>query len=172
MTPYLEVTGLKADEKAVVEKVYRKYDKKTGKWLSSDTPKTGYDIVSYRPSKGSIRLFYRTKEGAQREADKYNRRLAGYKRRELPQFPDEVTWYTFPGSSEFRNDKIWMHPMGSWLYEHGYERWHIPSLLLENDFYKGFPLDGKSTADFFDVLLALPRFSKYYRIDKKIYYRR
>lgn len=166
MRPLVE---LQPKDEAVVEKVYRKYDAKEDKWYSSDVPKAGYNIISYRSSKGSVRLFYNTKEKAQQEVDKYNKRILSYRLGRAPDFPDEIMWEDLAGT-EFHNQYVWEHDDGGWMYGrwHG---WDIRTLLLDPLMDYKYPIDGKSTRDFFNLLFSMPRFRNFYLKDRQIYYR-
>lgn len=145
-------------EKSVVKKIYRKYDDKQDKWYSSDTPKAGYDIISYYATKVRIQLFYRTEERAQEEADKYNKRLRSYKKGKMRTLPDYIDWYTFNGT-ELHDEYRWGHGSGTWLYAHGWlqDYWSIEELCAEDLYATDW--EGNSTKKMFDVLFKIPVFS-------------
>ena len=139
---------LSPQERSTVKKVYRRYYR--GKWYESDTPKQGYDIISYYATKVKTRLYYSDREDAQRDADKYNRRLAAYKQGRNPEveydvvddasIPNTKKWSTMP--SDIRNPWLWPHNNSSeddlsWLYEHSedysenWDNWKLRKLLRD-----------------------------------------
>lgn len=145
--------------KSKVEIVYRMY--KRGKWYQSDTPEAGYSKYYYA-TKVRIRLYYKDEESAQRDADAYNKRRAAYEKGKLPQI---LTWSMFQGT-ELQNNQIWWHDSGSWLYAHGYDDWSLSELLRDDMFYV-YDDYNHTTADFFDILTTLPKFSDYALVQNK-----
>lgn len=151
------------EQKSKVKEVYRKYYRE--KWYQSETPQAGYNKYYYA-TKVRVRLYYKTEAEAQKEAEKYNKRLQSYlKGKYGKEFPALIEWDMFAGT-EVQNQYVWWHDNGSWLYEHGYDEWNTKELLYEY----GIPMksaDGHNTEDFFDVLFSTQRFSQFYIKMKK-----
>lgn len=139
---------LSPQERSTVVRVYRRYYR--GRWYESNTPKPGYDIVSYYATKVKTRLYHSDREEAQADADKYNKRLAAYKQGRNPgveydiasddDIPDVIPWTQMP--RDLRNPNLWPHNNSdqsdlSWLYEHSdryseaWDKWYIRKLLRE-----------------------------------------
>ena len=155
MKPQVELSD---KEKSEVIKVYRKYDKKQDKWYKSDTPKAGYNIISYQATKARIAMFYKTKERAQEDADKYDKHLKAYKRGRTQNFPDVIDWYMFTGT-ELHSKWQWSHESGAWLNSHGFlDSVRTDDLLNDMDFVYG----DHTTNDMFDVMFFIPRYYNYY----------
>ena len=135
-------------ERSVVVKVYRKYSR--GKWYESETPKEGYNIISYYATKVRIRLYHSDREDALEDARKYNRRLAAYKQGKNPlieydvvddtMIPEIIPWGNLP--QKIRDRRYWPHNNDSndelsWLYEHAddyseaWDNWKVRKLLKE-----------------------------------------
>ena len=161
--------ALNDEQKSEVKVIYRMY--KRGKWYQSDTPMYGYEKYYYA-TKVRIRLYYKDKESAEKEAEKYNKRRSAY---EKGKFPKIVTWSMFAGT-ELHNNYLWWHDSGSWLYAHGYDDWEVEELMTDD---MNFQYDdyNHTTADFFRVMFTIPRFSDYeltkdaygnYKIRKRI----
>lgn len=145
---------LKDEEKAKVVTVYRRYYR--GKWYKSDTPLPGYNKY-YVATKVRVQLFYRDRENAQRDADKYNKWKQD---RSKTTFPDRISWYDFKGT-ELHNQRVWYHDSGSWLYNHGFDDWKTKDLLSDvGDMEKNYD-DSHSTVDFFKLLFMVPNFADY-----------
>lgn len=148
-----DIIELSDDQKSEVKEIWRMY--KRGKWYSSDTALYGYDKYYYA-TKVRIRLYYKDRESAEREAEKYNKRLESYEKGRIPKV---ITWSMFQGT-ELQNNQIWWHDSGSWLYAHGYDDWNLSELLQDDMFYT-YDDYNHTTSDFFDVLAILPKFSNY-----------
>ena len=160
-------------EQSTVKVVYRRYYR--GKWYASDTPKAGYNIISYYATKVRIRIYHSDREDAQRDADKYNKRLASYKQglNQLADYdvvsddriPQAKTWASMP--STIRNPIYWPHNNESngdlsWLYEKSdeysdnWDNWKLRKLLQEETKegmtrqYKA----GNTTKKFFSIIFA------------------
>lgn len=135
-------------ERSVVVKVYRKYSR--GKWYESETPKEGYNIVSYYATKVRVRLYHSDREDALEDARKYNKRLAAYKQGKNPlieydvvdddNIPAIIAWHNLPRT--IQNPFLWPHNNTSeddlsWLYEHAddysenWDNWKVRRLLRE-----------------------------------------
>lgn len=135
-------------ERSVVVKVYRKYSR--GKWYESETPKDGYNIVSYYATKVRVRLYHSDREDALEDARKYNKRLAAYKQGKNPlieydvvgddSIPAIIAWRNLPRA--IQNPFLWPHNNSSeddlsWLYEHAddysenWDNWKVRRLLQE-----------------------------------------
>ena len=63
------IIELNDEQKSEVATIYRRYYR--GKWYQSDTPMYGYEKYYYA-TKVRIRLYYKDKESAEKEAEKYN----------------------------------------------------------------------------------------------------
>lgn len=159
-------------EKSVVKKVYRRYYR--GKWYESDTPQKGYNVISYYATKVRIRLYHSDIEDAQRDADRYNKRLAAYKQGisrveydilDDANVPEIIPWQNLP--SKIRNPLYWPHDNSSdsdlsWLYEHSdeyseaWDNWKVRKLLREETKpgmekpYKA----GNTTRKFFELIFS------------------
>lgn len=141
-------SDLLPSERSVVVKVYRKYSR--GKWYESETPKEGYNIVSYYATKVRVRLYHSDREDALEDARKYNKRLAAYKQGKNPlieydvvdddSIPEIIPWQNLPRA--IRNRFLWPHNNSSeddlsWLYEHAddyseaWDNWKVRKLLKE-----------------------------------------
>ena len=133
-------------ERSVVVKVYRKYSR--GKWYESETPKEGYNIVSYYATKVRVRLYHSDREDAEEDARKYNKRLASYKQGKNPlieivddaMIPEIIPWGNLP--KKIRDTRYWPHNNESggelsWLYEksddysEAWDNWKVRKLLKE-----------------------------------------
>ena len=133
-------------ERSVVVKVYRKYSR--GKWYESETPKEGYNIVSYYATKVRVRLYHSDREDAEEDARKYNKRLASYKQGKNPlieivddaMIPEIIPWGYLP--KKIRDPRYWPHNNESggelsWLYEksddysEAWDNWKVRKLLKE-----------------------------------------
>lgn len=133
-------------ERSVVVKVYRKYSR--GKWYESETPKEGYNIVSYYATKVRVRLYHSDREDALEDARKYNKRLAAYKQGKNPlielvddaMIPEIIPWVNLPRI--IRDPRYWPHNNASndelsWLYEksddysEAWDNWKVRKLLKE-----------------------------------------
>lgn len=135
-------------ERSVVVKVYRKYSR--GKWYESETPKEGYNIISYYATKVRVRLYHSDREDALEDARKYNKRLAAYKQGKNPlieydvvdddSIPAIIAWHNLPRT--IQNPFLWPHNNTSeddlsWLYEHAedysenWDNWKVRRLLRE-----------------------------------------
>ena len=148
-----EIIDLTDDQKSEVAVVYRMY--KRGKWYHSETPLPGYDKYYYS-NKSRIEAYYKNRESAEREVEKYNKRLIAY---EKGRFPKHLTWDMFI-KTELHKETVWWHGSGSWLYAHGYDDWVVEELFedsmdFEYDDYK------HTTANFFEVMFGIPKFSSY-----------
>lgn len=148
-----DIIELSDDQKSEVKETWRMY--KRGKWYSSDTALYGYTKYYYA-TKVRLRLYYREKERAEKEAEKYNKRRASYEKGLLP---DYIDYDMFEGT-ELHNDQTWPHSSGNWIYEHIF--WNGAGLdeLLNDDMDHKYA-DDHSTRDFFDVMFTLKRFMKY-----------
>lgn len=133
-------------ERSVVVKVYRKYSR--GKWYESETPKEGYNIISYYATKVRVRLYHSDREDAVEDARKYNKRLAAYKQGKNPlielvddaMIPEIIPWVNLPRI--IRDRRYWPHNNSSnnelsWLYEksddysEAWDNWKVRKLLKE-----------------------------------------
>ena len=164
---------LAQSEKSVVQKVYRRYYR--GKWHESDTPQKGYNVISYYATKVRIRLYHSDREDAQKDADKYNKRLAAYKQGlnraveydvvEDDSVPESIPWTQLPNT--IRNPFLWPHNNGSngdlsWLYEHSdrySEQWAVwfTRKLLREETFQGMDRmysAGNTTRKFFELIFA------------------
>ena len=142
-----------------VKEVYRKYSR--GKWYKSDSPTPGFTKYYYA-TKVRIQLFYKEKEKAQRDADKYNKWHETHTTKTV-YFPDRLSWYDFAGT-ELHNKRIWWHNDGSWLYDHGYDDWNVKGLLVE-DMEMRFSDFNHTNVDFFNVLFLTAKFLRF-RLNK------
>lgn len=164
---------LTPQERSTVKKVYRRYYR--GKWYESDTPKEGYNIISYYATKVKTRLYHSDREDAQNDADKYNRRLAAYKQGRNPaveydvvddaNIPETKTWASMP--RDIRNPWLWPHNNASdgdvsWLYEHSdnysvnWDNWKLRKLLREETktCMDELFMAGNTTRKFFETIFA------------------
>ena len=164
---------LSPQERSTVKMVYRRYYR--GKWYESDTPKEGYNIISYYATKVKTRLYHSDIEDAQADRDKYNKRLAAYKqgRNKLADYdlvpddkiPQSKTWASMP--STIRNPLYWPHNNASdddlsWLYEHAddyseaWDNWKLRELLKEET-KEGMDesyASGNTTRKFFNLIFS------------------
>ena len=164
---------LSPQERSTVKMVYRRYYR--GKWYESDTPKEGYNIISYYATKVKTRLYHSDVEDAKADAEKYNKRLAAYKqgRNKLvdydmvpdDQIPISKTWASMP--RDIRNPLNWPHNNESggklsWLYEksgdysEAWDNWKLRKLLKEET-KAGMDLPyaaGNTTRKFFGLIFA------------------
>lgn len=148
-----EIIELSDNQRSEVKIVYRMY--KRGKWYHSETPLPGYEKYYYS-SKSKITSYYKNKESAEREVIKYNKRRTAY---EIGKFPKFLTWLMFSGTP-LHNNLVWWHGSGSWLYAHGYDDWDVNE-LFSDDMDFGYDDYNHTTADFFDVMFSIPKFSNY-----------
>ena len=148
-----EIIELSDSQRSEVKVVYRM--QKRGKWLHSDTKLPGYEKYYYS-SKSKVTAYYKNRESAEREVEKYNKRRIAY---EKGKFPKNLTWFMF-SNTELHQEAVWWHGSGSWLYAHGYDDWFVDDLFSEDmDFaYDDY---NHTTADFFDVMFGIPKFSNY-----------
>lgn len=166
-------SDLLPSERSVVVKVYRKYSR--GKWYESETPKEGYNIISYYATKVRVRLYHSDREDALEDARKYNKRLAAYKQGKNPlvdydliddsQIPEIIAWKDLPRA--IRNPFLWPHNNSSeddlsWLYEHAddyseaWDDWKVRRLLKEetkSGMDRVFKA-GNTTRKFFELIFA------------------
>ena len=145
------------EQKSEVATTYRRYYR--GKWYNSDVPQNGYEKYYYA-TKVRVRLYYKDRESAEREAEKYNNRRAAYEKGRIEDtIPDKLDWDSLPD-----NVKSWSHRSGSWLYEHANgdweEDWNIKDMLEESDIEEDDPY-GNSTKEFLEQLFMTPRYIKY-----------
>lgn len=164
---------LSPQERSTVVKVYRRYYR--GRWYESNTPQPGYDIISYYATKVKTRLYHSDREDAQRDADKYNKRLAAYKQGRNPSveydimsddnIPNSIPWQQLP--RDIRNPFLWPHNNSdmddlSWLYEHAdrysnnWAEWYTRQLLREeseNGMDKVYKA-GNTTRKFFELIFS------------------
>lgn len=144
------------EQKSEVATTYRRYYR--GKWYQSDVPQNGYEKYYYA-TKVRIRLYYKDRASAEREAENYNKRRAAYEKGKSEEFPDTLDWDDLP-----KNVKEWSHRSGSWLYEHANgdweEDWNIKDMIEENDIEED-DYYGNSTKEFFEQLFMTPKYIKY-----------
>lgn len=144
------------EQKSEVATIYRRYYR--GEWYQSDVPKNGYEKYYYA-TKVRIRLYYKDRASAEREAEKYNKRRAAYEKGIADEFPDSIGWDDLP-----KNVKGWSHRSGSWLYEHANgdweEDWNIKDMLEETDIEEDDDY-GNSTKEFLEQLFMTPKYIKY-----------
>ena len=145
------------EQKSEVATIYRRYYR--GKWYQSDVPQTGYEKYYYA-TKVRVRLYYKDRKSAEKEAQKYNKRRAAYEKGKLNEtIPTSFSWDDLPD-----NVKSWSHRSGSWLYEHANgdweEDWNIKDMLEESDIEKD-DNEGNSTKDFFEQLFMTPKYIRY-----------
>lgn len=145
------------EQKSEVETIYRRYYR--GKWYQSDTPQNGYEKYYYA-TKVRVRLYYKDRNRAEREAEKYNKRRAAYEKGKSNEtIPVSLKWDDLP-----KNVKEWSHISGSWLYEHANgdweEDWNIKEMLNESDIEEDDDY-GNSTKEFLEQLLMTPKYIKY-----------
>lgn len=147
---------LSEDKKSEVATTYRRYYR--GKWYQSDTPQNGYEKYYYA-TKVRVRLYYKDRESAEREAQKYNKRRAAYEKgRTEDIIPNNLDWDSLP-----ENVKAWSHRSGSWLYEHAngdWDDWDIKEMTEESDIEQDDNY-GNSTKDFFEQLFMTPKYIRY-----------
>ena len=146
------------EQKSEVATIYRRYYR--GKWYQSDTPQNGYEKYYYA-TKVRVRLYYKDRESAEREAQKYNKRRAAYEKGKLNEtIPSSLKWDDLPKNVK----EAWSHRSGSWLYEHANgdwdEDWNIKDMLEESDIEEDDDY-GNSTKDFFEQLFMTPKYIKY-----------
>lgn len=145
------------EQKSEVATIYRRYYR--GKWYQSDVPQVGYEKYYYS-TKTRIRLYYKDRESAEREVQKYNKRRAAYEKGKSDEtIPISLKWDDLPD-----NVKSWSHGSGSWLYEHANgdweEDWDIKEMLEERDIEED-DYYGNSTKEFLEQLLMTPKYIKY-----------
>ena len=151
------------EQKSEVATIYRRYYR--GKWYQSDTPMYGYEKYYYA-TKVRIRLYYKDRESAEKEAEKYNKRRSAYEKGKLNEaIPTSLSWDDLPKNVK----EAWSHRSGSWLYEHANgdweEDWNIKDMLEESDIEKD-DNEGNSTKDFFEQLFMTPKYIRY-KLKKK-----
>lgn len=148
-----DIIELNDEQKSEVKEIWRMY--KRGKWYSSDTALYGYEKYYYA-TKVRIRLYYKDRESAENEAEKYNKRRAAYEKGQIPKY---IEYDMFEGT-EVTQENIWPHSHGNWLYEHTFWNGAYLDELLNDDMdYKWD--DKHSTRDFFEVMFTLKKFMKY-----------
>lgn len=145
------------EQKSEVATIYRRYYR--GKWYQSDTPQNGYEKYYYA-TKVRVRLYYKDKKSAEREAEKYNKRRAAYEKGKSNEtIQISLGWDDLP-----KNVKEWSHRSGSWLYEHANgnweEDWNIKEMLEESNIEEDDDY-GNSTKEFLEQLLMTPKYIKY-----------
>lgn len=148
------IIELSDNEKSEVKEIWRMY--KRGKWYQSDTAMYGYEKYYYA-TKVRIRLYYKDRSSAERDAEKYNKRREAYEKGRIPKYID----YDMFEGTELKNDQIWWHNSGSWIYEHRFWDGAYIEELLDDDMFYTYDDYNHTTADFFDVLTKLPRFSNF-----------
>lgn len=146
------------EQKSEVATIYRRYYR--GKWYQSDVPQNGYEKYYYA-TKTRIRLYYKDRKSAEKEAQKYNKRRAAYEKgKSNATMPVSLSWDDLPKNVR----EAWSHRSGSWLYEHANgdweEDWNIKDMLEESDIEKD-DNEGNSTKDFFEQLFMTPKYIKY-----------
>ena len=146
------------EQKSEVATIYRRYYR--GKWYQSDTPQNGYEKYYYA-TKVRVRLYYKDRASAEKEAEKYNKRRAAYEKGKLNEtIPSSLKWDDLPKNVR----EAWSHRSGSWLYEHANgdweEDWNIKDMIEESDIEKDDDY-GNSTKEFFEQLFMTPKYIKY-----------
>ena len=95
------------EQKSEVATIYRRYYR--GKWYQSDVPQVGYEKYYYA-TKVRVRLYYKDRKSAEKEAQKYNKRRASYEKGKSNEtIPVSLSWDDLP-----KNVKEWSHISGSW----------------------------------------------------------
>ena len=145
-------------QKSEVATIYRRYYR--GKWYQSDVPQVGYEKYYYA-TKVRLRLYYKDRKSAEKEAQKYNKRRAAYEKGKSNEaIPASLKWDDLPKNVR----EGWSHRSGSWLYEHANgdweEDWNIKDMLEESDIEEDDDY-GNSTKEFLEQLLMTPKYIKY-----------